>query len=273
MKPAPNSLQSAEPQTALFLLAHNDDEFFVLPRLDREIAAGNRIICVYTTDGAAYGESPERRLQESKAVLCRRGVAESDILPLGEQLGIRDGTSFQSIEPLWQEILSMGARHHFSRIYVPAWEGGHADHDAAHLLAVALARTQGSEVFEFSLYHCHRAIKPLIRCMSLVPFPGLITQERVSFAGALSWAMEARRYPSQRRAFLGLLPFCLPQILLRRALCLRRVEDRNYRVPPHAGKLFYEIRFKVPYEEFRAATRSFVDYVVAPQRAQQVSAV
>jgi|LakMenEpi03Aug12_release.lakeMendotaPanAssembly.Ray.scaffolds.fasta_scaffold03685_23 LmbE family N-acetylglucosaminyl deacetylase len=250
--------------SVLFLFAHNDDEFFVLPQLEREVAAGHRVVCVYTTDGAAYGESPKRRLDESLSVLCPRGVAVQDIIPLGDQIGVRDGVSHRSIERLWERLLETVGEQRFSRIYVPAWEGGHADHDAAHLLAVALSRIQGAEVVEFSLYHSYRATKPLIRCVSLIPFPGRITHTKVSLRGALSWILEARRYPSQRRAFVGLLPFCLPQILIRRSLPLRVVESRSYRHRPHEGRLFYEIRFKVPYEEFYSATVGFIDRAVDP---------
>ncbi len=253
--------------SVLFLFAHNDDEFFVLPQLEREVAAGHRVVCVYTTDGAAYGESPKRRLDESLSVLCPRGVAAQDIIPLGDQIGVRDGVSHRSIELLWERLSVAFGGQRFSRIYIPAWEGGHADHDAAHLLGVALARSQAAEAVEFSLYHSYRAFKPLIRCMSLIPFPGNITHTKVSLGGALSWIFEARNFPSQRRAFLGLLPFCLPQILMRRSLPLRVVEHRNYRQRPHEGRLFYEIRFKVPYEEFFSATASFIDRTVDPPKS------
>lgn len=259
------SSETSGDNTVLFLFAHNDDEFFVLPRLEREAAAGHSVVCVYTTDGAAYGESPQRRLAESQAVLERRGVGAESLFPLGFQLGVRDGTSFRHLDSLWSELLSVANGRKISRIYVPAWEGGHADHDAAHLLAVALARVCSADVFEFSLYHSHRALGPLFRCMSLIPLEGATSSEDVSFRQALSWVLESRRYRSQRRAFLGLLPFCIPQILLRRSLHLRQVSGRNYRRRPYEGTLFYETRFKVPYDEFRQSTLAFIDRSVDPQ--------
>lgn len=259
-----------EQDTVLFLFAHNDDEFFVLPRLEREAAAGSSVLCVYTTDGAAYGESPVRRLSESQSVLRSRGVDAENLIPLGAQLGVRDGTSFRHLEPLWNEILSLTRGRRISKIYVPAWEGGHADHDAAHLLAVALARLQSANVFEFSLYHNHKAMGPLFRCMSLIPLEGAVSSEEVTLREALSWIFAARQYPSQRRAFLGLLPFCLPQILLRRSLPLRQVAGRDYRKRPFEGTLFYEARFKVPYDEFRQSTLEFIDRNVAPQNPSEL---
>ena len=264
-------LAGSAPQSVLFLFSHNDDEFFVLPRLEREVAEGNEVLCVYTTDGAAYDECPTRRLKESYAVLSPRGVPTENIIPLGTQRGIRDGTSFRSLAGLWQQLRLVTQGKRFSRIYTPAWEGGHADHDAAHLLAVALARCHGSEVYEFSLYHSLGAVGPIISAMSLIPLSGTIVHEPVTLRGALSWLLAFRHYRTQRRAFLGLLPLSLPQILLRRALPLRRVENRNYRCRPHSGPMFYETRFKVPYDEFYSATRAFIEMHIDPVSLQDAS--
>jgi LmbE family N-acetylglucosaminyl deacetylase len=255
---------SRSQQTVLFLFAHNDDEFFVLPRLQREVAAGNSVMCVYTTDGAAYHESPERRFAESQKVLGSCGVPPEAIIPLGAQRKVRDGTSFRHLECLWKDLLALTSSRKIDRMYVPAWEGGHADHDAAHLLAVALARLHSSELFEFSLYHNYRSIGPFFWCMCPIPLEGAVEHEKVSVKQAISWLLTALHYPSQRRTFLGLLPFCLPQIVLRRALPLRRVPLREYRHPPYQGELFYESRFKIPYQTFHEATLSFIDQTIAP---------
>ncbi|MEN9846130.1 MAG: hypothetical protein RIS36_1277 [Pseudomonadota bacterium] len=251
-------------QIVVFLFAHYDDEFFVLPRLQRESAMGHRTICVYTTDGAAYGESSARRRAESQSVLNPCGVENADILTLGERLGIRDGTSFRHLASLWKELSTLLSDVHISRVYAPAWEGGHADHDAAHLLAMAVAKSKAAPVFEFSLYHSHNRRGPLYRCMTLIPLEGSVTNDDVTLGEALSWMWKARCYPTQRRAFLGLLPFCLPQILLRRSLPLRLVGYRDYRKRPYEGTLLYESRFKVPYSEFRPATLPFIDSHIQP---------
>ena len=40
-------------------------------------------------------------------------------------------------------------------VWTLAWEGGHQDHDAAHLVAIAFANRRGAPVFEVPLYHGH----------------------------------------------------------------------------------------------------------------------
>jgi LmbE family N-acetylglucosaminyl deacetylase len=242
----------------LFIFAHNDDEFFALPRIERELELGNRVICVYTTDGAAYGISPSKRLQESYAVLGPRGVQREDIIALGTELGVRDGLSFQHINRLWPELQTATRDLSISRVYAPSWEGGHVDHDVAHLLSVALSRAKGAALYEFALYHGHQVRPPFFKCMQLIPAPGELLRDRISLIEALRWLASVRHYRSQWKTFLGLIGFCLKGILLKRELAIRAVPVRNYLHPPHKRPLFYETRFRVPYEQFLEQTRSFI---------------
>lgn len=263
MRACCTSPQASASSTALFLLAHNDDEFFIRPKIIEEIHRKHRVVCIYTTDGAAYGELPERRLRESVAALRDVGVQADCIVPLGTELKVQDGLSHHEIRRLWDALLRVTSGQRISCIYTLAWDGGHVDHDTAHLLAVALGRIHGCPVKEFSAYHRHKAIGPLIRCMSLLSGPGSVTIDRVSVTDAVKWAASCRHYKSQRRTFLALLPFCLPQILGRRALETRLVpRDRNYLAKPHQGPLLYETRFKVPHQQFVEATQGFIQEVL-----------
>jgi LmbE family N-acetylglucosaminyl deacetylase len=247
------------PPLTLFILAHNDDEFFVLPRIKAAHALGQRVALVFTTDGAAYGESPQRRLAESISALAFLPNLSSTIISLGMELGVRDGTSHHSIQALWDTLAPLPEVSNLTSIYAPAWEGGHVDHDVAHLLAVALARKTGAQLYEFSLYHGCAAPPPLFRCMQLLPSAAATLQiDNLSWREAFSWLLSCRHYRSQARSFIGLIGFCIPEILGRRRLVTRRVHGYRYDQRPHRGALLYESRFKVPYETFYACTSEFV---------------
>ena len=255
-----NTAAPSDLGATLFVLAHNDDEFFVLPRVLRETAEGRACLFLFTTDGAAYGESPERRLSETLEVLGKFGINRSSVISLGAQLGIRDGTSHRSIDSLWKGMQQSLENRQVARVFTLAWDGGHNDHDTAHLLAVAFAQSRGLPIMEFAAYNSFQMPKPLFRCMKLIPGRGDLVEDRVSCREAVRWALTPRHYRSQRRAFLGLLGFCLPQILLRRRLVTREVTGKRYLERPHEGPLFYEVRFKVPHSEFLAATRAFIQH-------------
>jgi LmbE family N-acetylglucosaminyl deacetylase len=251
-------------ETTLFIFAHNDDEFFVRPLLMHEVAQGRQILCVYTTDGAAYGESAERRHLESVQAFAAIGIDEGCIVPLGMRLGVRDGASHKEIDRLWSALQETTSKHHVTRIVTLAWEGGHVDHDTAHLLAVALGKIAGCPVDEFAAYHRFRTLGPLVWCMSLLPGPGDVMHYPVSLSEAWRWLAGCRHYESQRRTFAALIGFCIPQIVGRRRLEVRRIPlARNYWIKPHDGEMLYERRFRVPHREFASASSAFISEHIA----------
>ena len=58
---------------ALFLFAHQDDEFGVLQRIAHYRARGVRVACAYLTDGRTARAVSAERNAESRAVLQRLG--------------------------------------------------------------------------------------------------------------------------------------------------------------------------------------------------------
>src|SRR6185503_17138294 len=50
-------------------------------------------------------------------------------------------------------------------VYTLAWEGGHQDHDAAHLVALAFAQRRGIPCHEMPLYNGYRSPGSLFRVM------------------------------------------------------------------------------------------------------------
>jgi hypothetical protein len=76
---------------ALFLFAHQDDEFGVFQKIVDELADGRNVYCAYLTDGVPIGRSPEKRNLESISVLMNLGVPRENILFIGEKFSIPDG--------------------------------------------------------------------------------------------------------------------------------------------------------------------------------------
>ena len=44
--------------SALFLFAHQDDEFGVMHQIEKEIKSGSTVYCVYATTGVHFNEDP-----------------------------------------------------------------------------------------------------------------------------------------------------------------------------------------------------------------------
>src|SRR5690242_3677550 len=96
--PVPPDPSTTLGMTALLcVFAHQDDEYGVAARITRERKSGRRVICAYLTDGAASVPSYIRN-DESRGVLTTIGVDESDILFLGSEHDIPDGSLVEHLE-------------------------------------------------------------------------------------------------------------------------------------------------------------------------------
>lgn len=230
---------------AVFLFAHQDDEFGVYQRLADCSRLGKRIVCAYLTDGAAGGVSAATRNAESSAVLAQLGVAAGDILFAGERLGIADAALPLRLAQAeaWLEHW-LGTLGQIDEMYVPAWEGGHHDHDALHALGVVIASRNRwlSRVRQYPLYNAARMLPPFFRTLAPLPENGPVQVDVISLGMRLRCLRWCLSYPSQRRTWLGLFPFALWKYLLVGKQNLQQVSMERLEQRPHAGPLYYEQR-------------------------------
>ena len=259
MSPAPAS--RGPTGATLVLFAHNDDEFFVAPLLRRETAAGGRVLVAYLTFGSVYGADPTLRITESRRALEGMGIRPEDVLLTGLDAGIFDGELTGKVEPALQTLAAATQDMAIERILVPAWEGGHPDHDACHLVGVALAQSQrtAGTLYEYPTYNGRGLPWHFGRVMEFPDGDGDVQRSRISLWEGW-WAIKCGlSYRSQRRTFVWILPGAMNKYLLARRSLLRKVPvDRDYRRPPHAGKLFYERRSSLTFQQFSESLRPFM---------------
>ncbi|MHB1544853.1 MAG: PIG-L deacetylase family protein [Gammaproteobacteria bacterium] len=249
----------------LLLLAHNDDEYFSSLHIINEVKSGNRVLVAYLTHGSIYGVDSETRVAESTRVLIRLGIHPADIFLLGYENDIFDGRLSERIVDGYEILCSrISEELRIDRMYVMAWEGGHPDHDACHMIGVAYARTRNlrQQLYEFPAYH---AVRSRLKSSGVMKFinSNLDTlstaPNRVNGFRALCLASS---YKSQLSTFLALLPGSATQLLLRGYQECRRVpEDRDYTQPPHNGTLLYERRFRFSFGSFTKNTQAIYKYL------------
>jgi LmbE family N-acetylglucosaminyl deacetylase len=233
----------------VFVFAHQDDEFGVLAQIEVLVALGLPIWCVYLTNGAARGVNPAVRDAESTKVLAGMGIQRDRIIFAGTRLGIPDGALHQhlgrSLEALLEVLRPLGP----TELYVPAWEGGHHDHDCAHAVGLLAGRATGaSDVLQFSLYNGAVTRGAWFSVLHPLPSNGAVLQTRFSLAAAFRYIGACMAYRSQWRSWLGLLPFYAARVLFDRSMPLQRCSAERMRERPHRGPLYYERRFSVSYD-------------------------
>lgn len=238
---------STQPASALFLFAHQDDEYGVYAAIADCVQRGLRVQCAYLT--CASGALAAQRNQESLAVLARLGVAADAVSFAGDTLGIADASLPQRLADaagwLEQWFTAAGAGHgSIEAIYVTAWEGGHHDHDALHALTCELAARHGllACVRQYSLYNAQGCPAPLFRVLAPLAENGPVMRSRLPWRQRWQHLRLCLMYPSQRTTWIGLFPFVLLHYLLRGEQQLQGVTLERLQQRPHAGALYYENR-------------------------------
>lgn len=230
---------------ALFLFAHQDDEFGVLQHIADYRRRGVPVACAYLTDGQGRRARAARRNAESRAVLGRLGVAPQAIVFAGEALGIADASL----------PLRLGAAHAWiarwldshgavAALHVPAWEGGHQDHDALHAVAVALAGQHGllERTWQFSLYRAAGLSAPLVRVLAPLPANGQVYARHIPWHDRMRNLHCCLSYPSQATTWLLLFPPVLWHYMAYGVESLQPVAPARTLERPHEGPLYYEKR-------------------------------
>ena len=248
---------------ALFVYAHQDDEIATATRILHLIRSGWEVSCVYLTDGQGRNVASRVRDEESRQVLQRLGVDLKNVHFLGSEARIPDGRLFEHLDRALELIGSIEC----DEVWTLAYEGGHQDHDAAHLVAVAYAKRRTVPCFEMPLYHGYGLPGPFFNTLAPLRNGGEWTARKIALSEGFRIALLCRYYASQRKTWLGLLPEALLRLALGRKEWTREASLDRVRQKPHAGKLFYERRFGVTWEEFEARARLFVAAVASPPPA------
>ncbi len=224
----------------LVLVPHPDDEVVACSAtIGRAQAAGSTVFAAYLTHGCVPLKQlwPWQRKRHAEQIQQRHEEARL----VAQRLGITP--AFWSRRParhLWRqlpqvlgEVLHLIEKHQIDQIWVPAYEGGNADHDGLNAVGAQLATMVS--VLEFAEYNwfggtsnSHRFPYPTPETITLELTP----EERTTKVECLAlYASEQRTLSyveTQRESF-------------------RRLVDYDYQKPPHPGLLWY-MRFQwVPF--------------------------
>ncbi len=244
--------------SSLFLLPHQDDEYFAAPVIARELTEGRQIHCIFLTNGATALASADTRNEESRQALERMGVPAKNLEFLGTAQDVADGQLVQRLESIHQFISPKIASLGVDRIYCPAWEGGHQDHDAACALGTVLARVHRVSGWEYSLYQGQSTRGKFFTVMTPVTTRAGAISEHWSARTGLQMALACRSYRSQWRSWVGLLGPALLAFVVQRELWLNPVELESLKQRPHEGALLYERYGRTTYAQVASHVAAYL---------------
>ncbi len=238
-------------KTVIYILPHNDDEIFVIPKIREDLKNQNNLIFFYLM-------KDERRLNESITFLTGLGVKQENIISLGKKLNIHDGSVYLHLSPLFNEfchqLKQLGT---INEIICPAYEGGHHDHDATSVLARRLAKEFSSQVVEFYLYNGYGTSGKFYN----VAFPINVKKAYLlsyRFIDRVSLFFVPFIYRSQLLAMLGLLPFLFFKSIVR-PLTLNYLQNDFLEIVAHTETPLYERWPRITHKEFMIAYQIFIN--------------
>jgi LmbE family N-acetylglucosaminyl deacetylase len=216
----------------LLLAPHPDDEAAGCGVLLQRIREPH---IAFLTDGAphmrnfwarhgsrhVYAELRRREAEAASAIIELRNVHFCD--------GVVDQDLFRSLEHAQGWLCAVLAEVRPEALLVPAFEGGHPDHDAASLLGCIAGKIASLPVWEFPLYH-----RSTDGALVNQQFHALTGGEVVIQPTAEEWDKKLRmfgEYVSQREVL---------QHFLSETETFRPQAAYDYSAPPHPGVLNYE---------------------------------
>jgi LmbE family N-acetylglucosaminyl deacetylase len=250
----------------LILVPHPDDEVVACAAaIGHARATGAEVFALYLTHGCLARETlwPWQRKQYDKFVACRRAEAEKTAVLLSvSPLGWSPRPArhlWRHLPEVYEEIRLAIRSHDIDQLWVPAYEGGNADHDAANAVA-SLLKTEDRG--QRTNLESQKGNPPSVVCPPL----SVLEFAEYNFAGGKTHSQE---FPTANGSeqIIALTPE--EKKIKREALtlyksergnlgyvktgreCYRPLANYDYTLPAHPGTLWYA-RFQwVPFHHPR----------------------
>ncbi len=240
----------------LFLFAHPDDDVMICGTMKMLIDEGAEVHGAWLGSGDWLGQGPTRRAERFRAAKII-GLKQSRMhVP-----GIADMHFLRDLEQAARKVADLFSRIKPDIVFVPAYEGGHPDHDAVNFLAYEASRRTGlkPKLFEFPLYNATGpAYKWWWRVNDFPPGGPPALSNPLNRAAVAAKYEIMRTYTSQWMLMIPARLASSREDLLKVGELYRPCPPvRDHTVPPHEGMLSYERWFNfflgAGFDDFRRA--------------------
>ena len=201
----------------VFLLAHQDDEVFLLPH----IMDSEQKLFIYLTSGVSEGSSSlklEKRTREAKAIFQKYLAGfNSEVIWWGLENSVPEGqlhkfVSEENLSAIEKAIRNKGTK--ITQILTTTFEGAHQDHDSAAVVSRKLAKTLQVDCIEMSSYP--QWFSKFYSFKVLIPHSVDGEFEFVRFRTLVLALKLMVGYKTQRKTWLGLGPATLGAFAFRK---------------------------------------------------------
>ena len=228
----------------VFLLAHQDDEIFLLPH----IMDSQQKLFIYLTNGVSEGSSElklEQRSAEAKSVFQKYlACFDARVIWWGLENSVSEGQLHNFVSDKYlsaiEEVIS-SHESQITQIITTTFEGAHQDHDSAAIVSRKIAKALQVRCIEMSTYP-----QWFSKFYSFKVLNPRFVDEGFEFARIRTLALALklmRSYKTQRNTWLGLGPATL------RAFAFRKYKSSKPSLITEVHPCFYEFRGRAQQSE------------------------
>jgi LmbE family N-acetylglucosaminyl deacetylase len=248
-------------ENVLLVVAHQDDDAFIVTRLKEHIVKGDQVMIVWTTksyqDGNQYANV---RINEAKNAMKMLGV---DSLHY-KFLDFPDTRTYKFIPEIIEKLKAIIQKYKPNIIYTGAYEMGNIDHDVTNFSTVESLKELKYKcmVYEFPEYSAYNV--PNFLPFEMRKFPDtLITYCRELTAKQTKFVIKCWRiYHSQEFPFMQYLYFLDQENLIFKYEYLRVLPNYDYTKRPfNAAAAYGRYVFGLNYKDFHQNVVSYLNSI------------
>lgn len=232
------------------ILAHMDDEVFIIPyllKLSEEKASVN---VYYLTKSEGRESRFNQTVREKESIKFLSKLLPSiNIKFIGRELGILDLKAHERIPEIINKLLQH-IPEDTTKIVTTNFEGGHIDHDTTCFIAQHIANKKSLDLFVFNLYRSKFKKFSFYQVMKLPESNQEAIRIPLKFSEMMTILKIPVTYVSQWRTWIGIYPFLLIKLAIRRAIWLLALNEIDYSKKPNSGAVLYENRRDGTYYEW-----------------------
>lgn len=123
----------------LYIFAHQDDEVFAAAYINNQLAEGQKVFCIFVTNGQGNNTPSHVRKSESAQALTWLNIPKENLIFLSDTMEIQDLHLHENLSIVFERILQFAILIKPNKIWTLACEGGHPDHDCCAALALKIS--------------------------------------------------------------------------------------------------------------------------------------
>ncbi len=235
----------------LLVIAHQDDEVFILSRIKKHLELKDSVFFVWTA--ASYQKDEEYkniRIEESLSLMKLLKIPYENIY----FLSYPDSKTHLFMDSMYIDLYKIIKKIRPTIVYVPAFEGGHIDHDVANVITIRVTKQLklNTQIFEFPEYSSYNT--PFFLPFKMRAFPDTLeTHCRELKNNEYNFILDSWDiYRSQHfplNYYIGL--FSTDKVTFGYEY-IRKIPEYDYYQQPDYG-VAYESFLDVSFEDFKSA--------------------